>query len=124
MLECIFCSTTDIVFIVFEANAAEVIPSDVRARVVWVLRKLFETQRRLGLAVRDEQAVVALAEGAQRGEQPHRLEQVGLPLRIRADVPNGADPHHIRQGGNPQARVAALNTLDAFLGRVLTSKGQ
>ena len=46
------------------------------------------------------------------------------PLRIRADVPNGADPHHIRQGGNPQARVAALNTLDAFLGRVLTSKGQ
>ena len=46
------------------------------------------------------------------------------PLRIRADVPNGADPHHIRQGGNPQARVAALNTLDAFLGRVLTSKDQ
>lgn len=46
------------------------------------------------------------------------------PLRIRADVPNGADPHHIRQGGNPQARAAAIDELHAFLQRVLAPKGQ
>ncbi|MEZ5605601.1 MAG: dienelactone hydrolase family protein [Burkholderiaceae bacterium] len=46
------------------------------------------------------------------------------PLRIRADVPNGADPHHIRQGGNPQARAAAIDELQAFLQRVLAPKGR
>ena len=43
-------------------------------------------------------------------------------FRIRTDVPNGADPHHIKQGGNPQARSAAIGELQGFLHRVLATK--
>lgn len=42
------------------------------------------------------------------------------PVRVRAEVPNGVDPRGVHWGGNPQARAAALQELDAFLARVLT----
>jgi len=41
------------------------------------------------------------------------------PVRFRADVPNGTDRAGVHQGGNPQARAAALLEMDQFLGRIL-----
>lgn len=46
------------------------------------------------------------------------------PVRTRTDVPNGADPYAIKQGGNPQARAAAIDELQGFLQRVLHQKGR
>lgn len=43
-------------------------------------------------------------------------------MRIRTDIPNGANPHQIKQGGNPQARTAAIEALQGFLQRVLAPK--
>jgi dienelactone hydrolase len=41
------------------------------------------------------------------------------PVRFRTDVPNGTDRAGVHQGGNPQARDAALLEMDQFLGRIL-----
>lgn len=37
------------------------------------------------------------------------------PVRFRAGIPNGVNPQGVHQGGNPEARAAALRELDAFL---------
>lgn len=44
------------------------------------------------------------------------------PVRLRADVPNGASPQGVHQGGNPQARAKSLAALDAFWSRVLATR--
>jgi dienelactone hydrolase len=37
------------------------------------------------------------------------------PVRFRAGIPNGTNRNGVHQGGNPEARDAALRELDAFL---------
>jgi dienelactone hydrolase len=41
------------------------------------------------------------------------------PVRLLREVSNGVDPAGVHVGGNPQARAAALDELDRFLGRIL-----
>ncbi|UCG98885.1 MAG: hypothetical protein JSW31_07625 [Burkholderiales bacterium] len=41
----------------------------------------------------------------------------GQAVRLRTDVPNGAGGAGVHQGGNPQARAAALLEVDQFLAR-------
>lgn len=46
------------------------------------------------------------------------------PVRVRADVPNGASAGGVHQGGNPQARAQALAALDDFWTRVFAPRTQ